>query len=264
MRLKKRLGQYILTDQNAVQQIIEVLEVKPEDTVLEIGPGTGVLTNQLVQKTGFVLAIEKDYRMVESLRAKFKVQSKKLKVIHEDILGFDENTIEGPYKLVGNLPYNITSPILRKFLESSHLPTVMVVMMQKEVAQRVTAPPGDSNRGILTLMVEYFSNAEILFEVPRTAFIPHPNVDSAVVKLVPKPLLLTTNYLLLFRVIKAGFSTKRRQIHNSLAGGLALSSQEIHVMLKTAGIDATKRAEDLTLEQWQNLSQVWSKRFLKP
>lgn len=260
MRLNKRLGQHLLADQAISDRIIEALDLQSTDTVLEIGPGTGALTSQLADRSGLVLAVEKDFRMVETLRNKLKIRSKKLKVIHQDILRFDETAIERPYKLVGNLPYNITSPIIRKFLESAHKPLIMVLMVQKEVAQRITASPGDSNRGILTLMVEYFSEVKLLFEVPRDRFVPIPKVDSAVVKLVPKPLLFDTEYLLLFRVIKAGFSAKRRQIHNSLVGGLALSSQTVHAMLKENNVDSVLRAEDLTLEQWQKLTE-WIKKF---
>lgn len=260
MRLNKHLGQHILQDQLVTQRIIEALDLQPIDTVLEIGPGTGVLTNRLAEKPRLILAIEKDYKMVSALRAKLKSKSEKVKIIHEDILKFDETGIEGQYKLVGNLPYNITSPIIRKFLESAHKPSVIVVMTQKEVAQRITAPPGSSERGILTLMVEYYGKAEILFEVPHTAFIPVPKVDSAVVKIVPSSQFSILNSKLFFHVVKAGFSSKRRQIHNSLSGGLGLSQWEISDILKQTNIDEKKRAEDLTIKDWQNLAAAYAKR----
>lgn len=259
MRLKKQLGQYLLNDQTVVDRIIGALELESTDTILEIGPGTASLTRQLVKTAGLVLAVEKDFRMVERLRAEFKSQKSKCKIIHDDILKFDESGVEADYKLVGNLPYNITSPIIRKFLESRHKPSVMVLMTQKEVAERITAPPGSSERGILTLMIEYYGKAKLLFHVPRSMFFPVPKVDSAVVRIVPSFQLPVLNSKVFFRIIKAGFSAKRRQIHNSLAGGLGLSTEVIYDMLKQGKIDEKKRAEDLSFEDWQHLTKIYAK-----
>lgn len=262
MQLKKSLGQYLLLDQAIADRIVQAVQLESSQIVLEIGPGTGVLTERLANLAQLVLAVEKDYRMVGRLRAEFKNQKSKIKIIHQDILRFDEGAIDGPYKLVGNLPYNITSPVIKKFLTSAHPPTIMVVMVQLEVAKRLTAPPGQRDRGILTVMVDYYGKAEFLFVVPRSFFVPVPKVDSAVVRIHPRGVPQAQHHLggVFFRVVKAGFSAKRRQIHNSLAGGLALAAKDIHDMLQQARIDETKRAEDLTIEDWQRLAKVYRER----
>lgn len=260
MRLKKSLGQYILTDETVVQKIIGAVSPKQSDTILEVGPGTGRLTRQLAGKVKLLLAVEKDFRMAARLRRDLEYQVSSIKIIHQDILSFDETAIEGPYKLVGNLPYNIASPIIRKFLESKHPPTFMVVMIQKEVAERITAPPGSSERGILTVMVEYYGKAQKLFDVTSDAFIPIPKIDSSLVKIVPNYQLSiinsNINYQLFFRVVKAGFSAKRRQLCNSLAGGLHLPKTAVYDILKQARINGKKRAEDLSIKDWQRIHRA--------
>lgn len=284
---QKKLGQNFLVDKGVLGKIVEAAELQPADTVLEIGPGVGTLTRAMAPKIqkGLLLAVEKDYRLIESLRQKFK-NAKWVKIIHEDIRRFDLCSIEGEYKVVANIPYYLTSPLIRKLLEGrcsqnskpqtpnskeilnfnnqtqTHVPQLIVLTVQKEVAERMTARPGDSNRGILTVMVELLANAEIIEEILRTSFYPEPVVDSAIVRLRPRE-HLRIDYQLVIQVAKAGFSSKRRQLHNSLAGGLRISPSQTETLLKQAGIEPQKRAEDLTVGEWQNLAKIWQKTLEK-
>lgn len=252
MQPKKQLGQNFLKNEEIADKIIKAASLTNQDLVIEVGPGTGMLTERLVKFTKEVWAIEKDFDLVTKLKK--NISANNLKLIHQDALWFDLSLLE-KYKVVANIPYNITSPLIRKFIEGENKPEMMVLMVQKEVAERICAKPGNSERGLLTLIVEYFSDAEILFEVSKKEFFPVPNVDSAVIKLKAKSEKPKVKPEVFFRIVKAGFSAKRRQIHNSLAATLRLSKEEVDTWLKKSQISKTSRAEDLSLDDWVNLTK---------
>jgi 16S rRNA (adenine1518-N6/adenine1519-N6)-dimethyltransferase len=255
MHPKKSLGQNFLKNDEIADRIIKAANLAKDDTVLEVGPGTGILTERLVKEAKEVWAIEKDYDLVEKLRK--RISAKNLKLIHQDALWFDLSMLSR-YKVVANIPYQITSPLIRKFLENEPRPELMVLMVQKEVAERICAKPGETSRGLLTIIVEYFAQAEILFEVSRREFYPVPGVDSAVIRIVTK-IPETRNRLdeaIFFKTVKAGFSAKRRQIHNSLAATWRTPKGKVIEILEKLEIDPMLRAEDLTLKQWLDLSRV--------
>lgn len=275
---KKKFGQNFLLDTRIIADIINSTRIIAEDMVVEIGPGLGVLTEALAKKAKLVLAIEKDRDMVEYLRKRFKT-CKNVKIICGNALFFDEQSIgldprcrsapvgasdsrmTNRYKVIANLPYNITSPIIRKFLQSGNKPSEMVLMMQKEVAQRITAKPGSSERGLLTLIVEAYSNAQIVQFVPKEAFFPIPKVESAVVKFKvekEKLKIKEKDSKLFLSLIKIGFSQKRRQIHHPLAAGLHLSKNQTFDLLKNARINPNLRAQDLSFNDWTNLFELVS------
>lgn len=286
---KKSFGQNFLLSESVLKKIVKSANVNKSDTIVEIGPGLGILTEELARYAKLVLAIEKDQQLVDFLRKRFKSYDN-VKIIHADALTYNLGLITYNYKIVANLPYNITSPIIRKFLETDNLarPTLtsypmhhtselMVLMVQKEVAERICAKPGDSERGILTVMVEFYAQAEIIDYVLRDNFWPQPEVDSAIIKIkvtdsyvkslnkvtysYKQPKVTLGNHavtpsneiLSFFKVVKAGFSSKRRKIHNSLFGTLRLPKSDILTILKEANINHNLRAEDLKLTDWLNL-----------
>lgn len=256
MHQKKYLGQNFLKNDSIAEQIIAAAELSKSDIVLEVGPGTGILTERLVNAAKEVWAIEKDFDLVEKLRK--NVKAKNLKLIHQDALWFDLSLLD-KYKVVANIPYSITSPLIRKFIEHEPKPELMVLMVQKEVAERICAKPGDSARGFLTLIVEFYADAEILFEVSRHEFYPQPEVDSAVIKIKIKNKKTSKQVetKAFFKIVKAGFSSKRQQIHNSLAATLRLPKDQVLELLKKARIESSLRAEDLQLTDWIRLASVF-------
>lgn len=255
---KKHLGQNFLKNEAIADKIIAAADLTKDDIVLEIGPGTGILTERLVKFAKEIWAIEKDYDLVEKLRKNIKASN--LKLIHQDALWFDLSLLSN-YKVVANIPYSITSPLIRKFLENEPRPELLVLMVQKEVAERICAKPGDSARGLLTIIVEFYADAEILFEVSRKEFYPQPKIDSAVIKLKVRKVnkVRKVEEKNFFRIVKAGFSRKRAQIHNSLAATLRLPKDQVLEILKKARIDSMMRAEDLTLEDWERLAIACSR-----
>jgi len=257
LRPKDFLGQNFLVDKVVLDEIIKSADIKSDDVIVEIGPGLGVLTQELAMRAKLVLAFEKDYDLCEYLRKYFK-NAKNVKIVHQDILTYDLQLVEGKYKLVSNLPYNITSPVIRKFLDAENKPDEMVLMVQKEVAERLIAGPGNSDRGILTVMVELFSSAEIISLVSRESFWPVPKVDSAVIKLKLNQKKLKIDTEALMKFIKFGFSQKRRQIHHPLAASLHLQSPEIKEILYRAKIDYNLRAEDLSIDDWIRLYKTFN------
>jgi 16S rRNA (adenine1518-N6/adenine1519-N6)-dimethyltransferase len=252
-KIKKSLGQNFLKSEEIADKIVEAADLTNDDIVLEIGPGTGILTKRLVKSAEKVWAIEKDFDLVEKLRKRIG-GAKNLKLIHQDALWFDLSLLD-KYKVVANIPYNITSPLIRKFIEEEKKPELMVLMVQKEVAERICAKPGNSERGLLTIIVEFYAEAEILFEVSRKEFYPSPSVDSAVIKIVTKKDQIDFEPEHFFRIVKAGFASKRRQLHNSLAATLRLPKDEVNELLKKARVDGSMRAEDLALEDWERLAR---------
>ncbi len=254
MKPKKYLGQHFLKNLAVLPLIIEAANLSKSDTVLEIGSGTGILTEELTKHAKEVYAVEKDFELIELLKK--NVKAKNLKIVHQDALFFSPEFI-GPYKVVANIPYSITSPLIRKFIEHEPHPQLLVLMVQKEVAERITAKAGESARGLLTIIVEFYAMAKIVAQVPRGDFYPVPAVDSAVIKIVPKEKLPESEPKQFFAIVKAGFAAKRQQIHNSLAATLRLPKDQVRDILKRSSIDPTKRAEDLTLDDWINLTKTF-------
>lgn len=258
---KKSLGQNFLINDKILPTIIQAAEIKKDDTIIEIGPGLGILTEALLDAGARVFAIEKDFNLSTKLQKIYK-NTKNIKVINQDVLWFDTSGFKN-YKVVSNLPFNIASPVIRKFLENPNPPELMVVMVQKEVAEKILAEPGDSERGILTLAVEFYAKAEIIAEVSKTNFRPIPKVDATIIKIKPysnhRPHTRYGGKLvdseLFFKIVKAGFAAKRRQIHNSLAATLRLDKNTVLDVLRKSHIDSNLRAEDLTLEQWMKLAK---------
>lgn len=248
----KSKGQNFLFDQNIVEKIIASANLSKNDTVLEIGPGLGVLTDHLIKKLGQVVAVELDRKLIGFLKNKYhKVDN--LEIIAGDILKLDITSLKlsTPYKIVANLPYNITSNFIRNFLEIKNPPTEMIIMIQKEVAKRIIAQPGEMS--LLSLSVQFYAKPKILFEVSRNSFWPSPSVDSAVISLRLKDKFSFNDPNLFFKIAKIGFSAKRKQLHNNLANGLHLGSDQIKAIIKNIGLDEKIRAQDLALEDWINL-----------
>ena len=260
---KKQLGQNFLINDEIVAEIVKAGEISPDDTIIEVGPGTGILTEELVKTGAAVLAIEKDFDLITKLKRNIG-EPKNLKIVHQDALWFDLSNV-AKYKVVANIPYNITSPLIRKFLEGDSKPELMVLTIQKEVAERITAKPGSSERGLLTIIVEFYADAEIIMEVSRKNFYPVPKVDSAVIKLTVnrKPSTKNVEPKMFFKIVKAGFASKRRQIHNSLAATFHWTQEETKGILMEAKINSTDRAEDLTLQNWLKLYDVLKNKIDK-
>lgn len=250
----KMLGQNFLVGEDVLHKIVQIANIKSSDVVLEIGPGLGILTEELAKRAKLVLAVEKDRKLVEYLREKFK-HCENVKIICDDILQYHGLTQEqlADYKIVANVPYNITSPIINKFVTEKFSPKSMTLMIQKEVAQRLTAQPGDSDRGFMTILVEYYANATYELFVPRTSFYPAPDVDSAVINIKTKATNPNIDGRQFLKFVKMGFSQKRRQLHHPISSGLHLSKEQTMDLLKTVKIDPVSRAEQLSLSDWLNL-----------
>lgn len=247
----KSRGQNFLFDQNIINKIIKSANLSPADTVLEIGPGLGVLTKQLVEQTGQVRAVELDKKILLFLHSRYK-KVKNIEIIEGDILRLDVGSLNLPqeYKIVANLPYNITSNFIRKFLETANPPTEMVIMVQREVAQRMVE---QSKMSLLSLAVQFYADVSILFEVSRNSFWPSPKVDSAVVRISRKKSLPYDKPKEFFRLIKIGFSAKRKQLQNNLSNGLGITREEAIQLLTKVKLDEKIRAQDLSMDDWINI-----------
>ena len=265
----KRFGQNFLIDKKVLKKIITAASLQPRDVVLEIGPGTGILTKELAKKAKKVIAIEKDPEMVEILKEELK-NFKNVKVIQTDILKIKPKSYKlkpKTYKMVANLPYYLTSPVLRKFLEAKSPPKEMILMVQKEVAQRIVAKPPNMN--LLAISVQFyvrpvrnrrFSNGarpKIISYVSKKSFWPQPKVDSAIIKLVISDQRLAISKNLFFKIVRAGFSQPRKQIINNLAKGLKIDKEKIRNWLLKNKIRPQRRAETLTLKDWQKLTKTF-------
>lgn len=270
LRARKGLAQHFLVDGVALQRILDAAELAPSDVVLEVGPGMGVLTEQLAQRAGWVITVELDDTLAAMLKQRLVSSYHNLTVVKGDILKIDpaalieERKSELPpgvdstsYKVVANLPYYITSPTLRLFLEASVKPEIMVVMVQKEVAEEIAAKPG--RMSVLSISVQLYGEPEVVATVPAQSFYPAPEVDSAILKirLFDKP-TVAVDTKGFFHVVRAGFSAARKQLGNSLAQGLELDKAEALTLLEKAGIDSQRRAETLTLEEWARLWRIIS------
>jgi len=254
MRPNKSFGQNFLVDRAILQKIIEAAELEQDDQILEVGAGTGVLTRELAREVRRVVAVELEQDML-TLLEKTAGGHPNVEIIARNLLYLDPQDVFGQdrYKLVANLPYYITAPTFRHFLESANPPRLLVVMVQYEVAQRITAKPGDLS--LLAVSIQFYGQPRIIARVPARAFYPAPKVDSAIVRvdLHAQTPLGPEERDGFFRVVQAGFSERRKQIHNSLTHGLHHKNEEIRAWLEAAGIEANRRAETLSIEEWLRL-----------
>ena len=253
---KKSLGQHWLDDPVSLDAMLEAADIGLEDTVLEIGPGPGTLTEELVASAKQVTAVEFD----ENLAAKLpgRVPAGNLTVVQSDILSFDLTSLPPDYKVVANIPYYLTSNLLRVLCESPNHFSKAAILIQKEVAERVCAKPGAMS--LLSVSVQFYCEASLGMVVPARLFTPPPKVDSQILKLTfrEQPLFPGIDTKAFFRVVKAGFSQRRKTLLNSLSAGLQLGRERTAALLSSAGIPAGQRAQALTLAQWYELYQRYS------
>jgi 16S rRNA (adenine1518-N6/adenine1519-N6)-dimethyltransferase len=275
LRARKGLGQHFLVAGEVLELITSAAELTPTDVIIEIGPGLGILTKELARKAGWVITIELD-RKLASLLKQTLTSFDNITVINEDILRIDPaaliqeqkprfpSAINNPfnYKVVANLPYYITSPVLRHFLEASVKPQIMVIMVQKEVAETIVAKPGQMS--VLSISVQLYGKPRIISVVPARCFYPVPDVDSAIlrIELYPQP-AVAVDESSFFTLVRAGFSASRKQIVNSLAQGLEMPKAEVLSLLGKADIVPQRRAETLTINEWAQLWQIFTQGWKK-
>lgn len=271
LRARKGLGQHFLIDEEILGLIVSTAEIEPDDIIIEVGPGLGVLTAELAERAGQVIAIELDDKLA-SILGKNLASFNNITVINKNVLEINPSALieeyktgfpaelQGThnYKVVANLPYYITSPVLRHFLEAEVKPQVMVVMVQKEVAEDIIARPGKMS--LLSVSVQLYGKPEITGYVPAACFYPAPEVDSAILKitLFRHPAVEIADIDGFFTLVRAGFSASRKQLANSLAQGLGISKTESLSLLERADISPQRRAENLTLDEWADLWRVYT------
>ena len=244
----KSLGQHWLKDRLILEAIVDCADVSKNDTILEIGPGLGTLTSVLLSRARNVIAVEYDEDLARKLPAQFP--GKDLTIINEDILAYDFTSLPTPYKVIGNIPYYITNKIVRAITETANPPEVCVLLVQKEVAERLASGPG--GMGLPTISIQVFFEVTLGPLVPAVYFTPPPKVDSQAVVMTkrPQPLVPAEQQERFFRVVKAGFSERRKKLRSSLSGGLAISKAEAEEVLSSAGVSLDARAQELSVEQW--------------
>ena len=257
---KKRLGQNFLVDEKVFDQIIKASDLKPSDNVIEVGSGTGFLTERLIEKAGHVIAVEKDADMVRLLKKRFE-KNENLEIIHADILKLrtkDYGLRTKKYKIVANIPYYITSPLLKHFLQSKNRPELMILLVQKEVAEKIC---GITGKSLITIETQLFGHPEIVDIVPAKAFYPAPKVDSAILKIevFKKPIVPEKQMSEFLQLVKFGFSQKRKKLSNTLGAGLHIKPSKMKEILLQADIDPDLRAEHLGIEEWKRLAKVLTK-----
>jgi 16S rRNA (adenine1518-N6/adenine1519-N6)-dimethyltransferase len=263
VRPRKRLGQNFLLDPAAMGRIVEAADLSAADSVVEVGAGVGHLTRLLAAEAGTVVALELDDRLVEILREQV-AELTNVRVIHGDVLNIpDFGFADLAYKIVGNLPYYITSAVLRHFLEGRPRPALLAVTVQREVAERIVAEPGDMS--LLAVSVQFYGRPRILARIPSGSFYPSPQVDSAIVRIdvdaEPQvDLDEVVSETAFFRVIRAGFSQRRKTLRNSLSGGLGLDPAVVEDGLRKAGVDPRRRAQTLSLQEWAAVARRLAER----
>jgi len=263
IKAKKSLGQNFLKDESILNRIVEGANLTDEDMVVEIGPGMGVLTERLAEVCKKVVAIELDDRLIDLLRNKLR-NFENVEIIHGDVLRINlpelvksEMLKVKGYKVVANIPYYITAPIIKLFLETKYPPSEMILMVQKEVAERICASAGKMS--ILAVAVQYYADVEYLFTVPKESFDPAPKVESAVIKITRDKRQETRNkedVKKFFRVVRAGFSAKRKTLANNLSASLQLDKKETESKLESLGFSKNVRAQELGLEDWKGLVTI--------
>lgn len=252
MKPKDYLGQNFLVDEIALDKIVEAGDVQISDFVVEIGPGLGVLSQQLASRAGKVLAIEKDRTLIDILKFNMEGHSN-FDLRNEDVLGFNfPKHVDRAYKVIANIPYYLTSHLFKYFLEQERKPERMVFLIQKEVGERVCAKPGEMS--VLAVSVQLYADPEIIHHVPHSSFWPAPKVDSVVIRIIPKNKYPeVTDVKKFFRIVKVAFAAKRKQMHNNLANGLKLDDVAVKDWLEKNNIDLKARAQDLSMDDWVNL-----------
>lgn len=254
---KKSLGQNFLHDPAILEKIVASADIPPGGTVLEIGPGTGNLTTVLARHAARVIAVELDDRLVPLLRDRFADQPQ-VEVIHGDVLEVDLAARLGtsPYIIVANVPYYITSAILRHIFEHLPRPARVVLTVQRDVAERVIAQPGDMS--LLAVSVQFYGDPQLVMKLNAAAFWPRPDVESALLRIDvhDTPPVEVPDARLFFRVVRAGFSQKRKQLRNSISAGLAIGKDQTAALLTQGGIDPQRRAETLSLAEWAALTRA--------
>ena len=260
LRADKKLGQNFLIDENVVHQIVAAAELSEADTVLEVGPGIGTLTQGLAESKARVVAVELDTRLLPVLATTLNGYDN-VRVVHGDILKVNimEEVGAPSFKVCANLPYYITTPIIFALLEKRLPMERLVAMVQKEVAERMAAQPGGKEYGALSVAIQYYTEPKIAFIVPPTSFIPAPAVDSAVIvcKRREKPPVEVCDEGLFFRVVKAAFSLRRKMLSNSLKN-MGIKSEQVVKWLELAGVDGERRAETLSLEDFAKLTNSFN------
>jgi 16S rRNA (adenine1518-N6/adenine1519-N6)-dimethyltransferase len=256
----KRLGQNFMVDRSAIKRIIDSAEISQEDNIIEIGPGTGILTKELANKAKKVVAIEKDIKLAEILKENLNKEN--VEIISRDVLEIDDfcqffsNSKNKEYKIVANLPYYITSYLIRKVLGLENPPQKAILVMQKEVGQRICQLPPRMN--LLAVSVQLHSRVNLLGYISKDSFWPKPKVEAAIVKLEMKKEKLKTNQELFFKIVKAGFSQPRKRLDNNLSKELKLEKEKIADYLRSCNILPGKRAESLSLEDWVCLTDSFA------
>ncbi len=259
LRARKGLGQHFLVDEQVLSRLISAVALTPGDTVIEVGPGLGILTRELAKSADRVIAVEIDTTMAVALREAL-VPLPNVSIINADILESDPASLLGvdtTYKVVGTLPYYIATAVIRHFLEAQIKPLSIVVTVQKEVAQAIAAPVGKMS--LLSVSVQLYGKPTIVDYIPPQSFYPPPKVDSAIVRVdvYERPLVTIADEATFFSIVRGGFSAPRKQLRNSLALGLEMSTGEATSLLEEAGIEQKRRAETLNLEEWARVYQVF-------
>ena len=263
---QKKLGQVFLKDKKVLKEIIKASEIQSKDQLLEIGPGKGVLTKPILETGAKVVAIEKDPQLVTFLKNRFK-NKLNLKIIHADIRDFLQNTqcriLNTQYKAIGNIPYYLTSHLLRLLLENSKKPSLIVLMIQKEVAERIIAQPPKMN--ILAISVQFYAKTEIICYVPKTAFYPEPKINSAIIKITPVNTKENTNEVFkktFFNIIKAGFKQPRKLLINNLRKNLKIGKDVLQKIFLQLNFPLNTRAQNLSIKQWISNSSLLMKNIV--
>lgn len=250
--MKRRLGQHYLFEPQILERIVSSADLEKEDLVVEIGPGKGRMTEMIAGRAGRVIAIEYDQYLCEELKKKLSF-FKNIELCCQDVLKFPFQELS-PFKVVANIPYYITTPIIFKLLERDVKLVAATLTVQKEVAERIIATPGGKDYGVLSLMVQYYTEPAILFYISRKAFVPPPRVDSAAIHLKRrvKPPVAVSDESILFRVIRTAFSQRRKTLSNALKS----LDKDIKVILEELGIDPVRRAETLTIEDFARIAEA--------
>lgn len=259
MKTKRHLSQNFLYDPSILKRIIQISGINEQSTVVEIGPGPGRMTRLMSERAKRVIAIEIDHELYENLTSEL-IDCKNVELVRADAMKFPFGLIEGPFKVVANIPYHITTPLIFRLIECRPLIQSMTITVQKEVAERAVASPGGKDYGVLSISLQYYGRVGLKFIIPRGAFRPAPRVDSAClhIDLTRGPGVAVDDEKMFFEIVKTAFSTRRKTLHNALKK----FSPAMDDLLKSAGIDPIQRAETLSLEDFARLSNITG-RFLR-
>ena len=251
IKAKKSLGQHWLRDKATLFDVVTAAEITKDDIVLEVGPGLGALTEILCESAKQVIAVEADSELISPLKVQF-YNKPNVEFVEADILTFDLGVLPSKYKVAANIPYYLTSNLIRILLEANNPPDVMALLIQKEVAERIIAQPGQMS--VLAFSVQYYAKAQITRAVGKELFDPPPKVESAILQIIrrDKP-VFSADREKLFKLVKAGFGEKRKMLRNALAGGLRLETSQVEELLQKSGLPANARAQELSLDDWRQV-----------